>query len=84
MLSLCAVISGAEDVEDVEDVENYGREKEDFLKTFLSLPNVVSPHMILSAECLDIWIRQNFRDSIQMVCRNFRFLCSLSQRRTVK
>ncbi len=36
MLSLCAVLCGAEDF---EDIENYGKEKEAFLRTFLSYPS---------------------------------------------
>lgn len=28
----------------IKDVENYGKEKEDFLKTFLSLPNGIPSH----------------------------------------
>lgn len=41
MLSLCAVLSGAEDF---EDIENYGKEKESFLGTFLALPNGIPSH----------------------------------------
>lgn len=41
MLSLCGVLSGAEDF---EDIENYGKEKEDFLRTFLELPNGIPSH----------------------------------------
>lgn len=41
MLSLCAVICGAEDF---EDIENYGRQKEDFLRGFLQLPNGIPSH----------------------------------------
>lgn len=41
MLSLCAVLSGAEDF---EDIENYGRQKEDFLRQFLELPNGIPSH----------------------------------------
>jgi predicted transposase YbfD/YdcC len=41
MLSLCAVLSGAEDF---EDMENYGRQKEDFLRQFLELPNGIPSH----------------------------------------
>ena len=41
MLSLCAVLSGAEDF---EDMENYGKQKEDFLRQFLELPNGIPSH----------------------------------------
>lgn len=41
MLSLCAVLSGAEDF---EDMENYGRQKEAFLRQFLELPNGIPSH----------------------------------------
>lgn len=41
MLSLCAVLSGAEDF---EDMENYGRQKEDFLRQFLELANGIPSH----------------------------------------
>lgn len=41
MLSLCAVICGAEDF---EDIENYGEQKEDFLRSFLKLPNGIPSH----------------------------------------
>ncbi len=41
MLSLCAVVSGAEDF---EDMENYGKQKEAFLRQFLDLPNGIPSH----------------------------------------
>ena len=41
MLSLCAVLCGAEDY---EDIENYGKEKLAFLKTFLFLSNGIPSH----------------------------------------
>ncbi len=41
MLSLCAVLSGAEDF---EDMENYGKQKEGFLRQFLALPNGIPSH----------------------------------------
>ncbi len=41
MLSLCAVIGGAEDF---EDIENYGHQKEEFLRSFLKLPNGIPSH----------------------------------------
>lgn len=41
MLSLCAVLSGADDFEEIED---YGKEKEEFLKSFLLLPNGIPSH----------------------------------------
>ncbi|MGL6140203.1 MAG: ISAs1 family transposase, partial [Planktothrix sp.] len=41
MLSLCAVLRGAEDF---EDIENYGKEKETFLCSFLELPNGIPSH----------------------------------------
>jgi hypothetical protein len=44
MLSLCAVLSGADDF---EDMQMYGKQKEDFLRTFLALPNGYH-HMIRS------------------------------------
>jgi predicted sugar kinase len=41
MLSLCAVLSGAEDFDDIEE---YGHQKEEFLKKFLQLPNGIPSH----------------------------------------
>ncbi|MDQ3290537.1 MAG: ISAs1 family transposase [Bacteroidota bacterium] len=41
MLSLCAILSGAEDF---EDMENYGKQKESFLRQFLALPNGIPSH----------------------------------------
>jgi predicted transposase YbfD/YdcC len=41
MLSLCAVISGADDF---EEMQNYGKQKEAFLRTFLDLPNGIPSH----------------------------------------
>jgi predicted transposase YbfD/YdcC len=41
LLSLCAVISGAEND---EEIATYGKEKEAFLRTFLSLPHGVPSH----------------------------------------
>ena len=41
MLSLCAVLCGAEDY---EDIENYGKHKEDFLREFLELPYGIPSH----------------------------------------
>lgn len=41
ILSLCAVICGAEDF---EDIENYGHQKEGFLRSFLKLPNGIPSH----------------------------------------
>jgi predicted transposase YbfD/YdcC len=41
LLSLCAVICGADDF---EDIENYGKEKESFLKTFMALPGGIPSH----------------------------------------
>ncbi len=40
-LSLCATICGAEND---EEIETYGKEKEDFLRTFLELPNGIPSH----------------------------------------
>jgi predicted transposase YbfD/YdcC len=41
MLSLCAILSGAEDF---EDMETYGRQKEGFLRQFLALANGIPSH----------------------------------------
>jgi len=41
LLSLCAVICGADDF---EDIENYGKEKEAFLREFMSLPGCIPSH----------------------------------------
>ena len=41
VISLCAVLSGAEDFEEIAE---YGRQKEEFLKQFLELPNGVPAH----------------------------------------
>ena len=40
-LSICAVIAGAEGWEDIEE---FGKQKEDWLKTFLRLPNGIPSH----------------------------------------
>lgn len=41
VLALCAVISGADDFEEIAE---YGRQKEQFLKKFLELPNGIPSH----------------------------------------
>lgn len=41
VIALCGVISGADDCEEIAE---YGIEKEDFLKSFLSLPNGIPSH----------------------------------------
>jgi predicted transposase YbfD/YdcC len=76
MLSLCAVLSGAEDF---EDMENYGRQKEDFLRQFLELANGIPSHDTINrvynrldkdrfAESLYRWSREilDFMDYYQL------------------
>jgi predicted transposase YbfD/YdcC len=76
MLSLCSVLSGAEDF---EDIENYGQEKEAFLRTFLDLPNGIPSHDTINrvfrhldvekfGECLTKWSREllDFMDYYQV------------------
>jgi predicted transposase YbfD/YdcC len=76
MLSLCAVLSGAEDF---EDMENYGRQKESFLRQFLGLPNGIPSHDTINrvynrldkdsfAESLPRWSREllDFLDYYQL------------------
>lgn len=41
MISLCAVLSGAEND---EEIATYGEQKKEFLSTFLSLPNGIASH----------------------------------------
>jgi len=41
IISLCAVLSGAEDCEEIEE---YGNQKEEFLRQFLILPNGIPSH----------------------------------------
>ena len=41
VISLCAVLSGADDFEEIAE---YGRQKEEFLRGFLSLPNGIPSH----------------------------------------
>lgn len=41
MISVCAVVSGAEDFEEIAE---YGRQKQSFLKQFLELPNGIPSH----------------------------------------
>jgi predicted transposase YbfD/YdcC len=41
MISLCAVLSGAEND---EEIATYGEQKQEFLSTFLSLPNGIPSH----------------------------------------
>lgn len=41
VISLCAVISGADDFEEIAE---YGRQKEDFLREFLTLPKGIPSH----------------------------------------
>ena len=66
MLSLCAVLSGADDF---EDMENYGRQKEGFLRQFLVLPNGIPSHDTINrvfnrldkdkfADCLYRWSQE--------------------------
>jgi predicted transposase YbfD/YdcC len=76
MLSLCAILSGAEDF---EDIEHYGREKEEFLRAFLELPHGIPSHDTINrvfrlmdaakfAESLYKWSREllDFMDSYQI------------------
>ena len=76
MLSLCAVLSGAEDF---EDMETYGKQKESFLRQFLELPNGIPSHDTINrvfnrldkekfAECLYRWSREllDFLDHYQV------------------
>ena len=76
MLSLCAVLSGAEDF---EDMESYGRQKESFLRQFLQLPNGIPSHDTINrvynrldqdrfAESLHRWSREllDFMDYYQL------------------
>ncbi len=66
MLSLCAILSGADDF---EDMETYGRQKEAFLRQFLELPNGIPSHDTINrvynrldkdkfGECLHRWSRE--------------------------
>lgn len=66
MLSLCAVLSGAEDFEEIAE---YGRQKEPFLRQFLELPNGIPSHDTINrvfnrldkdsfASCLYNWSRE--------------------------
>lgn len=66
MLSLCAVLCGAEDY---EDIENYGKHKEDFLREFLELPYGIPSHDTIDrvfrhinptqfVHCLQRWSRE--------------------------
>ena len=41
VISVCAFVCGADDF---EDIAFYGTQKEDFLRTFLELPNGISSH----------------------------------------
>jgi predicted transposase YbfD/YdcC len=63
ILSLCAVLSGADDF---EDMQIYGKQKEEFLRTFLELPNGIPSHDTINrvynrldkdkfADCLHRW-----------------------------
>jgi hypothetical protein len=76
MLSLCAVLSGADDF---EDMQMYGKQKEDFLRTFLALPNGIPSHDTINrvynrldkdkfADCLHRWSREllDFMDYYQV------------------
>jgi predicted transposase YbfD/YdcC len=76
MLSLCAVLSGADDF---EEMQNYGKQKENFLRTFLELPNGIPSHDTLNrvynrldkdkfAACLHKWSKEllDFMDYYQV------------------
>jgi predicted transposase YbfD/YdcC len=76
MLSLCAVVSGADDF---EDMENYGKQKEVFLRQFLELPNGIPSHDTINrvyngldqeqfGACLYEWSREllDFMDFYQV------------------
>jgi hypothetical protein len=76
MLSLCAVLSGAEDF---EDMENYGRQQQAFLGQFLDLPNGIPSHDTINRvynrldkdkflACLYRWSREllDFMDHYQL------------------
>ncbi|MEO1622936.1 MAG: ISAs1 family transposase, partial [Cyanobacteria bacterium J06632_3] len=45
VLTICAIICGAETWEEIEE---YGRSKHDWLKTFLGLPNGIPSHDTIS------------------------------------
>ena len=47
VISLCGVISGANDFEDIAE---YGRQKKDFLPKFLSLANGIPSHDTAAAD----------------------------------
>jgi len=66
VISLCAVLSGADDFEEISE---YGRQKEVFLRGFLSLPNGIPSHDTFNRvfrfmdhqafqQCLKKWSRQ--------------------------
>jgi predicted transposase YbfD/YdcC len=76
MLSLCAVLSGADDF---EEMQNYGKQKESFLRTFLDLPNGIPSHDTINrvynrldtdkfAHCLHRWSKEllDFMDYYQI------------------
>ncbi|MEL6700038.1 MAG: ISAs1 family transposase, partial [Bacteroidota bacterium] len=45
IISLCAVLGG---VEDYEEIAEYGRQKKEFLRTFLELKHVIPSHDTLT------------------------------------
>jgi predicted transposase YbfD/YdcC len=76
MLSLCAVLSGADDF---EEMQNYGKQKEAFLRTFLELPNGIPSHDTINrvfnhmdkdkfSDCLHRWSKEllDFMDYYQV------------------
>lgn len=69
VISLLAIVSGADDF---EEIEAYGKRKEPFLRTFLSLPNGIPSHDTFNrvfkfmdrdafGECLYTWSRELLR-----------------------
>lgn len=75
-LSICGILSGAEGFEEIEE---YGKEKENFLRNFLELPNGIPSHDTIrrifiwtDSEAFNNhfmnWVRSNFGEDLYVNC----------------
>ena len=60
LIAIAAVLSGAESWNDIAD---YGEDKQEWLKMFLSLPSGIPSHDTFN-RCLRRWIRRRWRRAL--------------------
>jgi len=89
-IAVCAVLCGADDF---EDIEQYGRQKEDFLRSFLELPGGIPSHDTFNrvfklmdknkfADCLYRWskeILQGVASSLHHISIDGKVLCGTNE-----